>query len=434
MQTTSTYPLWQQVSLATPERSGIIALAHGLTLSVWFFTLVVGYWWISDWFALRDLMESGYNSKQYYIYGFAIAIAGHLTLGVQAWASAPFEILSDWTGRLITLYCFLMLCLAPFSIVPKVSAVYSAATLVVVVLMWLFWSSNFRVLEKVLVITGDMLFVWLLALLRHNGLSGGFGGAIGGVNRNATATAALAAMVCALFSHRRGIRWIAFAGALFFAVIVSSRGSIVAMAAFVAVYYTLYSGTLRAAIAVTLGMIGCGVLFALSDQLHELVFEHIFHVHDVARGAGSGFTGRYDMWMQALEGFRKSPIIGYGFRSASMGDSDDIGGVHSGWIKVFVEGGVVGGSLIALTVAVETIRRLRVALRLRNMKPGEMPGIDLATSLHLNIVACATLCMISVLWVYEQLYINLGSAVSLVFFMVLLAPTYITTRGVTLRS
>lgn len=434
MQTTSTYPLWQQVSLATPERSGIVAFARGLTLTVWFFSLVVGYWWISDWFALRDLMESGYNSKQYYFYGFAIAILGHLTLGVQAWASAPFEVLSDWTGRLITVYCLLMLCLAPFSIVPKASAIYSAATLVVIVLLWLFWSSNYRVLERVLVITGGVLFAWLLILLRHNGLSGGFGGAIGGVNRNATATAALAAMVCALFSHRKSVRWVAFGSAVFFAVIVSSRGSIVALSAFVLVYYCLYKGLTRGLLAFLGGVLAAGVIIMLSPRLQDILFEQIFHMHDRDRGLGSGFTGRTAFWMQALEGFKKSPIIGYGFRSASLGGSDDIGSVHSGWIKVFVEGGVVGGTLIALTIAVESIRRLRVVLRLRKVKLGQMPGIDLANSLHLNIVACATLCMISVLWIYEQIYINLGSAVSLVFFIVLTAPTYITTRGVTLRS
>ena len=41
--------------------------------------------------------------------------------------------------------------------------------------------------------------------------------------------------------------------------------------------------------------------------------------------------------------------------------------------------------------------------------------------------------MTLVIWIYEQLYINLGSVVCVAFFLMMAAPAYITTQGVAVR-
>ncbi len=154
MQTRNISRQWPRVSVTMP-RSGVIAYCRGFTLTVWFLSLLVGLWWETDWFALRDLIVSGYDRKQYFYYGILAAVLGHLTLGMNAWISALFDLLSDWAGRLMMSFCVLMILLAPVSALPKSSALYAVATAGAVILMWLFWSSNYRVLQRVLVITAS---------------------------------------------------------------------------------------------------------------------------------------------------------------------------------------------------------------------------------------------------------------------------------------
>lgn len=432
MQTAAAYSLPHRTFAAAPPRSGFIAYVRGFTLTVWLFTMLLRMWWISDWFTLQAMFEAGFNQKEYFYYGLAVAVLGHLTLGPQPWLTAPFTLLSDWTGRMFTGFCLLALCLAPMSRMPTTSGIYAIATFGVFVLLSLFWCSNFRVLERVLVATGAVLFAWLFALFAKHGLTGGFAGQIGGINRNVTSTAALAAMVCMLYSSRRLFMAAGFAGAFALIVSVSSRGSILAMGVFLAVYYSLHKGTFKALTHAVAACFLAGMALLAFTALQDIVFEGVFRVSDKARGVGSGFTGRVDMWKTALEYFWKKPVFGYGFRMSSIGAG--FGGVHSAYLKILLEVGFVGTFFILAAACIEVVRRLRLALRLRPLGPNGMPGIDVASSFRINAISCATLCMLLTLWIYDQYYINLGSPVSIIFFLVLVAPTFITSQGVTLRK
>ncbi len=139
------------------------------------------------------------------------------------------------------------------------------------------------------------------------------------------------------------------------------------------------------------------------------------------------------MWEQAISAFWQRPLTGWGFRTASLGANTPVGGVHSGWLKLFAEGGLFGGILIVSTVLFVIGRRFFLAWKQRTIKPASLPGIDLQATLHVNILTCASFCMLATMWVYDQYYINLGSPVSVLFFLMLAAPTYITAQGVTLR-
>ena len=162
--------------------------------------------------------------------------------------------------------------------------------------------------------------------------------------------------------------------------------------------------------------------------------EKVLQVHNKARGIGSGFTGRVAMWQQGLEWFWKKPIQGYGFRATIHGRAVGFGGVHSAYIKIFLEAGMVGAFLIIGAVAIEAYRRMRLALQLRPLRPQDLPNINIADSLRLNIIACATMCLVLTMWVYDQYYINLGSPISVMFFLILLSPVYVTNQGKTLRA
>jgi O-antigen ligase len=433
LQSASAYPLWRQASVTAPLRSGVMAYARALTLTVWLFSLVVSLWWVRDFFALQEMAESGFNRRSHFYFGFAVALIGHLTLGIQAWMSAPFVVISTWSGRLMTLFCLLMLALAPISLAPRTSAQYAVATWIVLMLCTLYWMSNYYVLQRVTVFTGIALLGFLYLLLFQLGLVRGFGSQIGGINRNITGTIAVGAMILCMLSQKFYVRWIACGAAVALAVSVTSRGSLVAMGAFFAVYYTTQKGTWKAALHAALGMALVGFIFLLSASIQSAVVDDVFLINDRARGMGSGFTGRVDTWKQAIELFWKRPVFGYGFRASLARSNIQFGGIHSGYLRILVDSGLVGGFFVISAVVMEGIRRFRLAMQLRKSLPGNLPGINVVESFRINSVACATFAMTLVLWIYEQHYVNVGAVISLVLFLMLAAPSIITSEGNTQR-
>ena len=429
-----TLSTWQRAPIGALPNSGLLSYVRGLSLTVWMFSLLFGFWYITDWDTQQELLSEGFDVKKYFYFGFGAMLLTHFTLGIPAWLDAPFQMISTWAGGLITAFCCLMLVLSPLSVVGFTSLLYAGATWVAATLLWLFWTGNYRVLQRSLLVACWVQFGWWIILLAKHGQPFGFGNNIGDINRNITGTAALAAMICGLFSPNRYLRWAACAMCVFFCVIVTSRGSMVALAVFSFAYITLYRGVFRAAAggAVAGFLI---LLFILAvPTVRQQVSEKVFHIHDKSRGIGSGFTGRVEMWQQGIEWFWKKPVLGYGFRATSHGRGAGFGGVHSAYIKIFLEAGLIGAFLVIGAVLVEAYRRMRLALQLRSLRPQDLPDINIAESLRLNVITCATMCLVLTMWVYDQYYINLGSPISVMFFLLLMSPVYITKEGKTLRG
>lgn len=424
-----TLSTWQRAPVAALPKSGPLAYVRGLAFTVWMISLLFGFWYITDWGTHQELFAEGFDMKTYFFVGFGVMLAAQLTLGLPAWLAAPFQMISTPAGAILTVFCFLMAVLSPLSVVPLSSLLYAGATLVSAIMLWLYWTENYRVMQRSLLVACWAQFAWWSLLLLRHGQPHGFGFNIGDINRNMTGTAALAALLCGLFTPNRYLRWAAFGAAAFFIVIVTSRGSIVALTVFVIVYTVLQLGVFRAAARFSLLLIAIAMIVLIVPQLRETVLEQVFRVHDRARGIGSGFTGRWDMWVQGLEWFWRKPVFGYGFRATTHSRGVGFGGVHSAYIKIFLEAGLIGGLLIIGVVAVEAFRRLRLAFRLRTLRPNDLPGINIAESLRINAIACGTMCLTLTMWVYDQYYINLGSPISVMLFLMLLAPVYVTTDG-----
>ena len=434
MYKTAPYPLSNQLAAASPRRGTFLTYLRTGTLAVWLFALIIRYWWLSDWFAMQEELESGVNVRVYYFIGFIIAFVAHLTFGIGVWLSIPFQVTSTWSGRLLTAFCVVALLTSPLSLVPTSSAVYSVATWGVFALLCLYWQNDYQIVRRMTVFAGLVVLAWMyLLILKHGWTFGTGGGVIGGMNRNTTALATLGGTVCCMLSPRRSIRWLAIAAAIVIALLVTSRGTMVALGAFLAVYYIINKGTFKAVAYAFLGIVFFSIVLIASNSLREVLFEDVMRLHDKARGIGSGFTGRFDYWKQAIEAFWKRPLFGYGFRATTHGGGGEYGAIHSGYIKILVETGLVGGILVISAVVIEAVRRLRIALQFRSMLPQAAPGIDVVETTRVNTVVCATIALTMTMWVYEQLYINLGSVISIVFFLMMAAPAYITTRGVGLR-
>jgi O-antigen ligase len=208
----------------------------------------------------------------------------------------------------------------------------------------------------------------------------------------------------------------------------------VAIAVFLGTYYMIQTGSVRLALYAAIPTMLIAVVFLASPQFRHFILENIFQLHSESRGIGSGFTGRIEAWKQAIDAFWDRPVLGYGFRATTQARGGSAyGAIHSGYLKLFVETGFVGGILVVSAIVLEALRRLRLALRFTNLRPGSVPGIDVVETARINTVACATLLLTMTIWVYDQLYVNLGSVISIVLFLMIAAPVYIPTQGVGLR-
>jgi O-antigen ligase len=427
MQSVGTYPTWHRVTAAAPSRGGIIAYLRALTVTVWFGSLVFNYWRRQEWDWFREFYEQDVNVRSHYLIGFAIAIAGHLTLGPGPWFNAPFKTLSSLSGKIFTLFCLFTLVVSPFSASVRASGQYALATWLVFVIGYLYWDSDYAVVRRVLVFSGICLFGWLFALLLHHGLPGGFGSGIGGINRNATSSVAMGGMICCALSASRMVRWGGIGLCAAFALMVNSRGTMLTFGVFLAVYYILHKGTLRAAWHAALAMFLVGVALLASTFLKDLLVDDVMKLNDPTRGLGTGLTGRVETWKRGIETFWQSPLIGHGFR-AHIGSEEENLGSHSGYVRLLIDTGAIGTLLAVAAIVIEALRRIRRAGQLRNASTMAWPGIDLEESLRLNTVVCATMFTMLTYWVYEPLYLNLGTVMSLVFFLMFGAPEFIAKR------
>jgi hypothetical protein len=426
MQTVQTYPAWQQVAAAAPSRSGIIAFLRALTLAVWLFSLVVNYWWRSEWDWYEDFYEQEVNIRSHYLIGLLTVMVAHLTLGIPAWFNAPFRALSTLSGKLFTLFCLLMLATSPMSASTRTSGMYAVATWLVFLLCHLYWSSDYFVVRRAVVLSGLMLFGWLFALLLHHGLPLGFGAGIGGINRNSTAALAMAGMICCMLSANRTIRWTSIGCCALFLLMVNSRGSMLALGVFLTICYALHKGTLKALWHAALAMFVAVSLLLMSSYLKQVIFEDVMRLNDPVRGLGTGFTGRAESARKGIEIFWQRPLFGHGFRAQLSGEEGL--GAHSGYVTLLIETGAFGALLAVAVVVVEVIRRVNLARLLRRAPPAGGHGIDQEESLRLNTVACGMMAVMLMYWIYEPVYLNLGTVMSVAFFLMLAAPEIVPKR------
>jgi O-antigen ligase len=424
MQNFATMGILRSLPAYPPKGNPWMTYARAATFTAWFFLLLVNYWWRQNWNDLSEMLTEGVDVKKYYYLGIGIAIAGHLTLGMRAWIEAPFDFMSTRVGKILTAFFLYLLLLTPLSVNFRASAIYLVATWGVLMLCTLFWMSDYQILRRVLSFTGIVVFAWLLILLFHHGMARGVGGTIGGINRNQIGKAALVGMICLLFATHKTIRWVGTGLSIGLLVLVTSRGTLLATGVFLSVLYALNKGTGKAMAHASLAMFFVAAVLLASTVLQQAIFEDVLRIHDEHRGVGSGLSGRVENWERGLERFWQRPLTGYGFRATALGDTS-MTNVHSGYINLLVETGIIGTCLIVGAVMFALYERVRIVLQVRAMMD-QSPAyrVLFADTFWHNSIAAATFCSVLVLWVYEPLYINLGQAMSLLFFLMLTSPLY----------
>lgn len=105
---------------------------------------------------------------------------------------------------------------------------------------------------------------------------------------------------------------------------------------------------------------GSVLLALLAFVFSDWILTEVFKVGSASRGFGSGLTGRTGLWNAALDVFLERPIFGHGFDSGRYYASNfffvyaigKIESLHSSYITVFFEMGIVGGSWYLLIIGV----------------------------------------------------------------------------------
>lgn len=185
------------------------------------------------------------------------------------------------------------------------------------------------------------LLLLLIAAVALHGLPTGRW--IGGLHPNLAGAFALAAAYFAARSAKKA-RWIVYATATFFCILVSSRYAVVGVA-----IIALFDGVANdfklpqpRLFVVTL----CGLIFLVSfPPALDYLSNEILRLNDPFRGIGSGASGRMDLYSGFFPQLGKAPLFGFGFRNRDAYDS-----VHNGVGNLILEIGLIPSTIFALYI------------------------------------------------------------------------------------
>lgn len=171
---------------------------------------------------------------------------------------------------------------------------------------------------------------------------------LGPVHPNFFGSAMLVAFIFSQFSPGT-LSSVARIACLVLAASVSSRFAIIGcVIAFVV--FELSSNPLNLKL-VLLAVLAAACFVLFHDQIVS-----VFALDDPDRNLGSGFTGRDERWSSSLEAMADNPF-GLGFKRPPL----EAWG-HNGYLKTFVEFGVIGGGLIIAAVVSIVLRALFEAI------------------------------------------------------------------------
>ena len=141
--------------------------------------------------------------------------------------------------------------------------------------------------------------------------------------------------------------------------------------------------------------------YLLFPQVRE-IFVYFELIDSASRGLNSGFTGRTNLWENALELFQFKPLFGYGFNNFAYK-------IHSSWLKILIETGLVGLSLFFIFLLQLILKSIYFLRNDYNEK------LCVATSFVLAA---------SVFGIIENLMFEVTQALSLLFFFFIIFIYY----------
>ncbi len=187
-----------------------------------------------------------------------------------------------------------------------------------------------------------------------------------------------------------------------------SRSSLISSLVMITVFMALELKNRKAVLTAMLaGGLVCGAVAASFDQIASGVSSAL-NMNDQYRGAGTGLSGRVDLWEAGIDIFLENPLLGVGFRlqdEALPARFQAAGAVHNGFLGTLVEVGLIGAIPLFWFIAIG-IRKLW-----RDSNPSQ-PGSQLGIS---YVLAYCTSAMV------EPRLLNLAHPASVIAWCFLIA-------------
>jgi len=230
-----------------------------------------------------------------------------------------------------------------------------------------------------------------------------------------TSIAGLGLLVVALYGHSskgRVLAWIGYGFTWYLLILTRTRSSIIAAAAILAIMMLMHS---RLPVRLSAGYVAMVGLFLLltSEGIQQPVIDFVLRGQTV--GAVLDLSGRADAFSYGLEAWQGSPWFGYGFgggstailaRYASL-TGLGIGAAHDAVSKVLLDLGLLGASLLSISVLWALGEGILLLRRTRGRQ-----------TLRLDVVQCLALLA----WTLARSVVSGGVAdVSLPFVITLVA-------------
>lgn len=225
-----------------------------------------------------------------------------------------------------------------------------------------------------------------------------------GLHPNFTGLVAVSVGIMAFALRSKVLTWACWAVAFMTIYNTSSRGSMFALLAGTAVFFSdwlrsgrfvLLKGMIVAIAFITLA----GLTFGFFPGQSFSILDDVLLLSDPYRGVGTGFTGRVAAWLETLEIWMSSPMFGVGFRQHEI-FLTTASSAHNAYLTMLVDTGVIGLAAYLLFIGFALSAVLR--------------GIDVGSTRRFIL---SVIVSYLVLGLFERRALNAGNAFSIWFIM-----------------
>ena len=292
------------------------------------------------------------------------------------------------------------------------AAAYAGITFAVLVGCSLFWAMERRHLQMAAGVIALLGLTFAAVMLWRYGVTvpGRF---VGSLTPNHFANIVLTAVIFGVLGPLL-LRTLVIPIGIALIMPVNSRGALIAIAIAVALRWSIQLIAERrvAAIGVISCVVGLGALVFMHQGVQSVISDtaaDVFAVDDLARGLGTGGTGRTQMWEDAWTEIAARPLAGAGFRAIRLSDGR-LTTAHNAYLDLAQEIGIPLAVVVLLLIIGACAHRLRTAAAADELKRPHHLWIAAA------LVALAANAML------EVHLLNIGFPLGVAFMLLLMEP------------